>query len=315
MRSHLATCQHCRAKHMRHLRIEELSSVAAPAPTRTRFAWPRLVWRWLRPAPPARDAQTGAPVRLGLLGRMPMVPQVASGTVMLLIVLVGLWSLPQLTRRHAAPHFEDRAAGDTLRRVKPNAAGELAANDSAAETSTSAARAHKNAASAPPSAAEDIAPSRDDVATEDMHRGRDLEAGLEHYRAREYARATPLLSRALAGSVTGSEQAMTLLYLARAERALGHCDRAVNSYATLVRVHSAKSEASAALREGVACYDDMSEPGHAQHLLEQAASNRSLGADARTLMAQRSGARKPSAARNKAHDGHESPGHDHENAP
>lgn len=298
VRSHLATCQSCRAKHMRRLRVAELNAAAAPAPARMHSAWPRKLWSWLRPVPPPTPSEPGGPVRLGLLGRLPMVPQVASGTVMLLIVLVGLWSLPQLTRRHTAPRFEDRAAGDALRRVKPATPGELAlATAPTAETSTNAVRVSQPS---PPTAAGN---TRAPQPEHELKNSQDLAAGLVHYRAREYAQATPLLSRALVVSTTDAEQAMTLLYLARAERALGHCDRAVNSYATLVRVHSGKSEASAALREGVACYDDLSEPSHAQHLLEQAATTRSLAADARTLLAQRSGGRKPHRTRTSA-DGH-----------
>jgi cytochrome c-type biogenesis protein CcmH/NrfG len=130
----------------------------------------------------------------------------------------------------------------------------------------------------------------------DSARASDLEAGLVHYHAHEYAEATPLFSRALVGASTSAEQAMTLLYLARAERALGHCDRAVNSYATLVRVHPKKAEAAAALREGVACYDDMSEPARAQHLLEQAATAPGLAVDARRILAQRAGTGRKAAA-------------------
>ena len=88
---------------------------------------------------------------------------------------------------------------------------------------------------------------------------------------------------------------MTLLYLARAERALGHCERAINSYATLVRAHATQAEALAALREGVACYDQMAEPALAQHLLEQATQSPELAPSARRLLSQRAsgGARKP----------------------
>jgi tetratricopeptide (TPR) repeat protein len=206
------------------------------------------------------------------------VHQVATGTVMLLIVSVGLWSLPQLTRR---PRFDAGAGHEPLRSAKHATEPAAATLEHSGETSTSPA-------SQPPIAASSI--------HTEAARSSDLEAGLVHYHAREYAAATPLLSRALV-SAGGADQAMTLLYLARAERALGHCDRAVNSYATLVRVHSKKVEAAAALREGVACYDDMAEPEHAQHLLEQAATTASLGGDARRLLAQRaSNVKKPPSA-------------------
>jgi tetratricopeptide (TPR) repeat protein len=223
---------------------------------------------------------------------MPMVPQVATGTVMLLIVLVGLWSLPQLTRRRAQPRFEEHATGEVIRPTRADVPA-VTPTAAPAETSTSAARSPQRG-HPPPSAATS---TQDDEITAAEQRKNALEAGIVHFRAREYAQATPLLSRALARATNSAEQAMTLLYLARAERAVGHCDRAVNSYAALVRVHSGMAEAQAALREGVACYDELSEPARAQHLLEQAVATRSLAAGARSLLAQRaSGNRKPSTS-------------------
>ena len=297
-RSHLAGCQKCRAMHMQHLRVAELNAATLHRPMLTRLAWPRRAWRWLFPHAPASKSNDGAsPVRLGLLGRLPMIPQVATGTVMLLIVLAGLWSLPQLTQRRAMSHFaerteraedEARPAARVLSEPAPSerAPGEQAsANIPPAETATHAASTPGRLNPPPPAAGIEAT----EQSSGDAHRRSDLEAALVHYHAHEYAQATPLFSRAIVGATNGSELAMTLLYLARSERALGHCERAVNSYSTLVRVHSERAESLAALREGVACYDSMSSPGRAQHLLEQAATNRSLSAAARSLLTQRAG--------------------------
>src|SRR5262245_26464800 len=102
-RSHLAVCPSCRAKHMRRLRIAETTATLMPSPKLERTTRTGVFWRWRRssndtPAPPSK-------ARLGLLGRVATAPQVAMGTVMSLIVLVGLWSLPQLTRRRS-PRFD-----------------------------------------------------------------------------------------------------------------------------------------------------------------------------------------------------------------
>jgi tetratricopeptide (TPR) repeat protein len=188
------------------------------------------------------------------------------GTVMSLIVLVGLWSLPQLTRRRTT-RFDDATA-------------RLHAGH--AETEVSAARTADRLGGASEQALDSSQPSAAGAASAKS----DLEAGLTHFHAREYASAAPLLARAAVVS-SDAEQARALLYLARSERALGHCERAVDSYNTLVRSHPAMSEALAALREGVACYDHLAEPGRAQRLLEQAASTPALAAGARSLLVQR----------------------------
>src|ERR1700748_137490 len=81
-RSHLAICPGCRAKHMRRLRIAEMTAVPKTTPAFTRLTWPSRLWRRLRPKPPAIDESPDASARLGLLGRVATAPQVAMGSVM-----------------------------------------------------------------------------------------------------------------------------------------------------------------------------------------------------------------------------------------
>ena len=274
---------------MQRLRVAELNAATREQPLFTRLAWPRRAWRWLFPHAPTPKSSNGTspPVRLGLVGRLPMIPQVATGTVMLLIVLGGLWSLPQLTQRRVMSHFAEEGADGEARPITRAPGEQASANIPPAETSTHAASIPGRLNPPPPAAG--IEATEQSIG--DAHRRSDLEAALVHYHAHEYAQATPLFSRAVVGATHGTELAMTLLYLARSERALGHCERAVNSYTTLVRAHSEHAEALAALREGVACYDIMSSPGRAQHLLEQAAATRSLSAAARSLLIQRANRR------------------------
>ena len=294
VRSHLAACPGCRAKHMQRLRVVELTRAPKQLPALKRLSWPSRLWRWLRPT----RTSPQSPASLGLLGRLATAPQVAMTTALLLIVLVRLRALPQLTRRRT-PRFDDGAEPLAARSIATDVSTSARTDASAPralaigardETSTNAASSGQMQAS--PSAAK---PAASGSESEKRHKT-DLAAGLAHYRAREYALASPLFSRALVSASSSSEEAMTLLYLARAERALGHCDRAIDSYTTLVRVHAAKAEALAALREGVACYDQLSEPGLAQHLLEQAASMPELSVGARSLLSQRT----PSATRKSA---------------
>jgi tetratricopeptide (TPR) repeat protein len=276
-RSHLAICAGCRAKHMRRLRIAEMTAVPKTTPVLARLTWPGRLWRRLRPKPRASEAIDGSPdasARLGLLGRLATAPQVAMSSVMLLIVLVGLWSLPQLTRRRT-PRFTANLSAETLRAARSET--EVSAALTAAKQNESAVTPVIDEMSPPPAAAK----------RPELDGSNDLEAGLVHYNARQYSAATPLLSRALITTNSEADRVKSLLYLARAERALGHCERAVNSYSTLVRVHAARSEAEPALREGVACFDQLAEPGHAEQLLEQAANAPSLAATARSLAAQR----------------------------
>jgi hypothetical protein len=283
VRSHLAGCTGCRAKHMQRLRVLELTAAPRQLPALKRLSWPSRLWRLLRPTRTHKESSGS----LGLLGRLATAPQVSMSTVMLLIVLVGLWSLPQLTGRRGS-RFDDvappLAAVSHAPAGEPDASAHALTSNSHDETSTHAASTGQPVPS-PMAAGADLG------AAENAQRHKaDLAAGLAHYRAREYALATPLFSRALVSATSGAEEAMTLLYLARAERALGHCERAVHSYATLVRVHPAKAEAPAALREGVGCYDQLAEPGQAQRLLEQASSTPELATGARSLLMQRASA-------------------------
>lgn len=280
VRSHLAGCTGCRGKHMQRLRVLELTAAPRQLPALQRLSWPSRLWRMLRPTRTHKETSGS----LGLLGRLATAPQVSMSTVMLLIVLVGLWSLPQLTGRRGS-RFDDvsppLAALSRSSSGEPDASARALTSGAHDETSTHAASTGQIVPSPLAAGAETEAAQSHES---------DLAAGLALYRAREYALATPLFSRALVSATSGAEEAMTLLYLARAERALGHCERAVNSYATLVRVHPAKAEALAALREGVGCYDQLAEPAEAQRLLEQASSTPELATGARSLLVQRASA-------------------------
>jgi hypothetical protein len=272
---------------MRLLRADAETALPSPATTRSArfrsgFAWMRV----LRPRPkartsevPARPATSHGAAALGLLGRLAMAPQVAMGTVMLLIVLVGLWSLPQLTRRHAS-RFRSSVQSERVNRPRPE-------TDTAA---ISAAPIHAPGEGqmervVDPRSHALRKPQPSAAAAKGLHKS-DLDTAMQHYRAREYALATPLFSRALVGATSSSDETKALLYLARAERALGHCDRAVNSYDTLVRIHPGKAEARAALREAVACYTRLGEAGRGQRLLDHAAETPELATSARNIVAQ-----------------------------
>ncbi|HEY2735073.1 MAG TPA: zf-HC2 domain-containing protein [Polyangiales bacterium] len=297
-RSHLAHCPRCRAAHMRRLRVDAETSGPLRPSTRSPSRAREAIVRVLFPAPKPRVASTlthdGA-VR-GVLGRLAMAPQVAMGMVMLLIVLVGLWSVPQLTRRHVM-RFRSSFGSERVNPPKP-------------ETDTSTALAepaplkietrdeHATPETLPPSAAK----SPGQRANGNAHAGlkvatnSDLDSAMQHYHAHEYAQATPLFSHALLNNNSPADEASALLYLARTERALGHCDRAVNSYDTLVRVHPGRPEAKDALHEAVSCYERLSQPGKVWRLLEQASQTRDLSAEARSISSQRSaGPRKANA--------------------
>jgi tetratricopeptide (TPR) repeat protein len=279
VRSHLARCPRCRASHMRRLRAAETAGPSARK--RPRWRLMALLPRALRPKPRVVGKDSAANSRLGVFGRLITGPQVSMGTVMLLIVLVGLWAVPQLSRRRA-PHFGSEV-GDVTKDTRETEASSALSPTPSSPDASSAFDAPAVAASS--------------AIHVDPYPRNDIEAALVHYHAGEYAEATPLFSRALISAAGDADQAQALLYLARAERALGHCDRAVNSYATLVRVHPGRTEAQAALREGVACYDRMAEHAHAQHLLQQAANSPELAGDARSLLAQRGNARKPTTTK------------------
>jgi tetratricopeptide (TPR) repeat protein len=307
-RSHLAQCPRCRAAHMRLLRVEaETSTPARPAAQSPHRRARRAILRFLRPQPKAVPPPNAPPLTAygalrDLLGRWAMAPQVAMGTVMLLIVLVGLWSLPQLTRRHAVP-FRTSPSSERVDAPKPETdtsaalsgssegrAADAVSGDRSAREPT-AVRGPGPAASIP---AED---TRKDSkrATKDPPQD-DLASALQHYRAHEYALATPLFSRALLSTASPADEATALLSLARSERAVGHCDRAVNSYDTLVRMHPGRVEAKAALHEAVSCYDRLAQHGRIWKLLQQASQTRELASEARSISAQRAGSSAHKAA-------------------
>jgi Tfp pilus assembly protein PilF len=272
---------------MRQLRVEAETTVPAAPSTRADRLRLGLAWmRWLRPRSKA-GASTVSPralsshgAALGLLGRLATAPQVAMGTVMLLIVLVGLWSLPQLTRRGAS-RFGASLQSERVHRPRPDT--DVSAASAGLQNQVPAPaqlehpadpRQHLGRRAQPSAAAKAALPKSD------------LELAMQHYRAREYALATPLFSRALISASASHDQTTALLYLARAERALGHCDRAVNSYDTLVHIHPGKIEARAALREAVVCYTKLGEPQRAHRLLEHAAATPQLESSARNIASQ-----------------------------
>jgi hypothetical protein len=283
-RSHLALCPSCRAAHMRLLRVEaERTLPATPAPPSAKLRAGLSILRWLRPRPKPQSGER-APrtlplpgAALGVLGRLATAPQVAMGSVMLLIVLVGLWSVPQLTRQRAS-RFRASVMSERVHRPR---------SDSEPGTPPPAAGAHTPAESAPERTPDShVRGSRRLQPSAAAKNGStDLDAAMQHFRAHEYALATPLFSRALVGATSSSDQTTALLYLARAERALGHCDRAVNSYDTLVHIHPGKFEARTALREAVACYARIHDFGKAQRLLDHAAVTPELESSARSVAA------------------------------
>lgn len=113
-------------------------------------------------------------------------------------------------------------------------------------------------------------------------------AGVERYRAEDYTAASQLFSRMLESSAPSAQRAAALLYLARSERALGHCDRAIRAYETLVRSYGSAQQSSIALSEGVACFDQLGDAAGAQRLLEHATSVPSLSAQATQRLHDRS---------------------------
>lgn len=282
-RSHLAQCPSCRGAHMRLLRVEAERALPPPATTptarlRSGLAFVRMLRprRKPKPAEPAARSMSVPGPGLGVIGRLATGPQVAMGSVMLLIVLVGLWSVPQLTRQRATRY---RASLASERVHKPRTEPELATTPiGAVERTTPEATTDRNVD--PRARANRRGPSTAPNKGEPT----DLEAAMQYYRAKEYALATPLFSRALVGATSSSDETTALLYLARAERALGHCDRAVNSYDTLVHIHHGKPEAKVALREAVACYTRNGDYGKAQRLLEYALQTPQLEREARSVM-------------------------------
>ena len=92
----------------------------------------------------------------------------------------------------------------------------------------------------------------------------------------------------LESSAPSAQRAAALLYLARSERALGRCDRAIRAYETLVRSYGSSQQSSSALSEGVACYDQLGNSAAATRLLEHANSVPSLSVQASKALQDRS---------------------------
>jgi tetratricopeptide (TPR) repeat protein len=113
-------------------------------------------------------------------------------------------------------------------------------------------------------------------------------AGVERYRSEDYTAAAQLFARMLESSAPSAQRAAALLYLARSERALGRCDRAIRAYETLVRSYGSAQQSSIALSEGIACYDQVGDAAGAQRLLEHATSVPSLSAQATQRLHDRS---------------------------
>jgi TolA-binding protein len=287
------------------------------------------------------------------IARVAMTRQVAMATLSLVIVCVGLWSLPELTRRRDSRNLVAEGEGpshdvapaplppsaaeaaeqpaELARAGAPKAAGApkgrgeagpAAARRAERPESTALARAEskqrertadKRSALEPDLAAPALsAPAAEPELLEDQQvadalaerRARSenvqapaastaeadaprlgaaapattaslediFKAGLERYRTGDYVAAVQLLSRMLESSAPSGQRAPALLYLARSERALGRCDRAIRAYETLVRSYGSSQQSAAALLEGVECYDRLGEPVGAQRLLEHATS-------------------------------------------
>jgi TolA-binding protein/anti-sigma factor RsiW len=113
-------------------------------------------------------------------------------------------------------------------------------------------------------------------------------AGVERYRAADYAAAAKLFSQMLESSSPSAQRPAALLYLARSERALGRCDRAIRAYETLVRSYGSAQQSALALAEGVGCFDKLGDAAGAQRLLEHATSVPSLSAQATKALHDRS---------------------------
>lgn len=113
-------------------------------------------------------------------------------------------------------------------------------------------------------------------------------AGVERYRAEDYTAAAQLFARMLESSAPSAQRAAALLYLARSERALGRCNRAIRAYETLVRSYGSAQQSAVALSEGVACFDQLGDAAGAQRLLEHATSVPSLSAQATKTLHDRS---------------------------
>lgn len=310
---------------------------------------------------------------LSSLARVAMTRQVAMATLSLLIVFVGLWSMPELTRRRDAGELSPEVEGAEAARagqatssqptaaepsgpgrprggpshadgratprkhdapaaregiVRARARPEPGAQNARAEAKPRERPEPPRFAPAPPAsaAAAQAAPLAETAVQAALDEQRALsgsegddalaftapapatasaaapaeasgssaasleaifKAGLERYRSGDYAAAVQLLSRMLESSAPSGQRAPALLYLARSERALGRCDRAIRAYETLVRSYGSSQQSLAAMLEGVECYDRVGEPMAAQRLLEHATSVPSLAAQATRALQER----------------------------
>jgi tetratricopeptide (TPR) repeat protein len=401
VRAHIHDCTNCRKALSR---LEAGQALARHLPDEP--PPPELTDRIMRAAEAhARRNNGGFRVRVQLaiesMARIAMTRQVAMATVSLLIVFVGLWSIPELTRRREArtamvvePAAEGEAgpSRDVLpaapepsaavptaepAAAQPKTRGEYAANErpkqvarkrtaegpakeAKSKSERDGERALKDQASArvarvpapqkaarfaqPPPAAKggeanatSLADARQEPGRADDLRVRSrnlpadsldtlsegslgsgaaespspsaaatgsavpktiedvFRAGVERYRADDFAAAAQLFSRMLESSAPSAQRAAALLYLARSERALGRCDRAIRAYETLVRSYGSAQQSASALSEGVACYDQLGNAAGATRLLEHASSVPSLSVQATKTLQDRS-AGKPAAA-------------------
>jgi tetratricopeptide (TPR) repeat protein len=390
VRAHIHECPMCRKALSR---LEAGQALARHLPDEPPS--PELTDKILRAAQ-SHLRQRGTPLErfqgfLESIARIAMTRQVAMATMSLLIVFVGLWSIPELTRRRDARSVTVEApppgeAGPSVREAMPAASPQAAApapesvepksvaNARRRPQGTSTAPAPRKGAveatakraersrslekemvaerpkakaegrsggqrefaKAPPAAAkpteadalEAVAESaasstsdKDDklaignasgdlvarkpaapaAAMADQSSGVSLRrsaapasledvyaAGVERYRAEDYTAAAQLFARMLESSAPSAQRAAALLYLARSERALGRCDRAIRAYETLVRSYGSAQQSSIALSEGIACYDQLGDAAGAQRLLEHATSVPSLSAQATQRLHDRS---------------------------
>ncbi|HKU42316.1 MAG TPA: hypothetical protein VJR89_29360, partial [Polyangiales bacterium] len=157
-----------------------------------------------------------------------------------------------------------------------------------AKPAATAAEAKPAQAAAAPAAPPPAAAPAGPVGLDEM-----FQAGVERYRAEDYAGAAQQFARMLESSAPSGQRAAALLYLARSERALGRCDRSIRSYETLVRSYGSAQQSAAALTEAVECYDQLGDGAGAVRLLEHATSVPSLAAQAQKTLHERGAATKP----------------------
>jgi tetratricopeptide (TPR) repeat protein len=182
-------------------------------------------------------------------------------------------------------------ASDSLARQRDFAAeAERKVSKAEANPASDEAYAEREAAPAAAPASAAAATPAAPVALEDM-----FQAGVERYRAEDYAAAAQLFARMLESTAPSGQRASALLYLARSERALGRCDRAIRAYETLVRSYGSAQQSASALPEGVACHDQLGDSAGAIRLLEHATSVPTLAALASKALQDRGAGKSPDA--------------------